>query len=183
MIDAEDRVLRKHRPRDPVELARRGQVASERLFDDDARLIGQAGGAEPLDDRREQRGRDGEVVRRAPGIAQRLLERLEGVRVVVVAAHVPEQGEEPVEGVAVVDPAGLRDAVRRALAQLLEAPLRGGNTDHRHVEDAALRHRVERRKDLLVREIAGRAEEHQGIGRRLLITCITHPGLPHKDRA
>ena len=50
-------------------------------------LIGQARGAEPLDDRREQRGRDGEVVRRAPRIAQRLLERLEGGRVVVVAAR------------------------------------------------------------------------------------------------
>ena len=50
--------------------------------------LGQARGAESLDDGREQRGRDGEVVGRAPGIAQRFLERREGGRVVVVAAHV-----------------------------------------------------------------------------------------------
>ena len=56
--------------RDAVELARRGQVAPERLLDDDARVAGQAGGAEPLDHRREQRGRDGEVVRRAPRIGR-----------------------------------------------------------------------------------------------------------------
>ena len=60
--------------RDAIELPRRGQVAPERLFDDDARLVGQARGAEPLDHRREERGRDGEVVRRAPSVAQRLLD-------------------------------------------------------------------------------------------------------------
>ena len=67
VIDAEYRVFRKHRQRDAIELPRGSQVAPERLFDDDARVLGQAGGAEPLDHRREQRGRDGEVVRRAPG--------------------------------------------------------------------------------------------------------------------
>ena len=35
------------------------------------------GGAKPFDDRGEQRGRDGEVMRRAPGAAERLLQRLE----------------------------------------------------------------------------------------------------------
>ena len=66
--------------RDAVELARRGQVAAERLFDDDARMLGQARGAEPFDHRREERGRDGEVVRRAPGAAQRLFDRRERAR-------------------------------------------------------------------------------------------------------
>jgi hypothetical protein len=41
VIDAEDRILRKHRPRDAIELARGSQVAAERLFDDDARAIRQ----------------------------------------------------------------------------------------------------------------------------------------------
>ena len=66
--------------------------------------------------------------------------------------------------VPVVDPAGLPDAVLGALAQLRQAPLRGGDADHRHVEHAALRHRIERRKDLLVREVAGDAEQHQRVG-------------------
>ena len=80
-------VFRKDRPRDAIELPRRGQVAAERLLDDDARVLGQTRGAEPLDHRLEQRRWNGEVVRRAPGIAQRLLERGERRRVVVVAAR------------------------------------------------------------------------------------------------
>ena len=72
VVDAEDGVFREHRPRDAVELPRRGQVAAERLFDDDARMIGQVRSTEPRDHRREERGRDGEVVRRAPSAAQRL---------------------------------------------------------------------------------------------------------------
>ena len=155
----------KHRQRDAVELPRRSQVASERLFDDDARLIGQARRAEPFDHRGEQRGRDGEVMRRTPGIAQRLLERFERTRIVVIAAHILEQGKKVVEGVPVIDLAGLPDAVRRLFAQLRQAPFRGGDAHHRHIEHAALGHRVERRKDHLVGEVAGHAEDHQRIGR------------------
>ena len=96
-------VLREHRPRDAVERPCRGQVAPERLFDDDARLVGQARGAESLDDRGEQRRRDGEVVRRAPRAGQRLLQRGEGARIVVVALDVAQQGEQVAQGAAVVD--------------------------------------------------------------------------------
>jgi len=53
VIDAEDRVLWKYRLSDVVKFARRGQVATERFFDDDARMVGQARVAEPLDDGRE----------------------------------------------------------------------------------------------------------------------------------
>ncbi len=70
VIDAEDRVLGEGAARDPVELARRGQVAAERLFDDDPPAFGQPGGVEAADDRGEQRRRDGEVERRALRAAQ-----------------------------------------------------------------------------------------------------------------
>ena len=53
VIDAEDRVFREHRPRDAVKLAR-GQVASERLFDDDTPMLGQVSGTEPFDNRLEE---------------------------------------------------------------------------------------------------------------------------------
>ena len=82
--------------RDAVELPRRGQVAAERLFDDDARMLGQVRGAEPFDHRLEERGWDGEVVRRAPSAAQRLFDRRERARVVIVPAHVSEQGQKMV---------------------------------------------------------------------------------------
>ena len=118
VIDAEDRVFRKHRPRDAVEFPRRGQVAAERLFDDDAGMLGQACGAKPRDHRREERGRDGQVMRRAPGAAQRLFDLRERVRVVVVPAHVAEQGQKMVESALVIDPARLLDAVLHALVQI-----------------------------------------------------------------
>jgi hypothetical protein len=51
--------------RDAVELARRSQVAPERLLDDHARVLGQPRRASPVDHRLEQRGRNREVVRRA----------------------------------------------------------------------------------------------------------------------
>ena len=83
--------------RDAVELPRRSQVASERLFDDDARMLGQARGAESLDHRLEQRRRNGEVVRRAPRLPSACLMRRERLRVVVIPAHIPEQGQKMVE--------------------------------------------------------------------------------------
>ena len=53
MIDPEDRVLGEHRPRDSVEFARGGQIAAERLFDDDPRVVRQTGSADPLNYGRE----------------------------------------------------------------------------------------------------------------------------------
>ncbi len=78
--------------RDAVEFARRGKVASEWFFNNDARVLGQTRGAKALDHRLEERGRDGQVVCRTPGAAQLLFYRRERARVLVVAAHIPEQG-------------------------------------------------------------------------------------------
>src|ERR1035438_10499263 len=71
MVDAEDRIFREHRPRDSIELPRGRQVASEGLFDNHARMRGQVRSTEPFDHHLEERGRDSEVVRRAPGAAPR----------------------------------------------------------------------------------------------------------------
>ena len=62
VVDAEDRVFREHRPRHAVKLLRRGQVSAERLFDNNARILSQFRGTEPLDHRLEEHGRNGEVV-------------------------------------------------------------------------------------------------------------------------
>jgi len=66
---------------------RRRQVVSGRFFDDDARQTGQAQRTEPFDHRGEQCERNGKVMRRAPGIDQRLLECRECTLVVVITAH------------------------------------------------------------------------------------------------
>ena len=99
-----------------VELPRRGQVASERLFDNDARMFGQVRGSESFDHRLEERGRDCEVVRRAPSAAQRAFYRSERARVFIVPAHITEQGQKMMKGSLVIDPARSLYAVGHALA-------------------------------------------------------------------
>src|SRR5262249_28246017 len=66
----------------------------------------------------------------------------------------------------VVDAAAVfGDAVARAVAQVVHRPLRRRHTDDRHVELVVLHHRIQRGEDLLAREIARHAEEHQRIRR------------------
>jgi len=91
MVDAEDGVFRELRSRDVIELPRGGQVASERFFDNDARMLGQVRGAKSFDHRLEERGRDGQVVRRVPSATQLLFNRRERARVVIIPTHVLEQ--------------------------------------------------------------------------------------------
>ena len=149
--------------RDVVELPRGGQVASERLLDDDARMLGQVRGTEPFDHRLEERGWDGEVVRRAQSASQRLLDRRERAPVVIVPAHVTEQGHQAVQGGLIIDPARSHHAVLHAIAQIRQTPFRGGDADDRDVQCAAFRQRIERRDDHLVGEIARHTEQHQRV--------------------
>ena len=91
--------------RNAVELPRGSQVASERLFDNDARILGQICGSQTLDHHLKERGRNREVVRRAAGLTQRLFYRRERFRVVIIPAHVLEQRQKLVEGARVIDSA------------------------------------------------------------------------------
>jgi hypothetical protein len=102
--------------RDAVELACRGQVAPKRFFHDDARLVGKTRRAESFDHGREQRRWDGQVMRWALSSTQCLLERLKGVQLVIIPAHILQQGEQMVECSAVVDLTGLLEAVRHLFA-------------------------------------------------------------------
>src|SRR5262245_55039137 len=55
------------------------------------------------------------------------------------------------------------EAVAGARAELLDGPLRSGDADHGDVQGAATDQRLQRRKDLLVREIAGGPEDDEGV--------------------
>jgi hypothetical protein len=57
----------------------------------------------------------------------------------------------------------LLEAVLGTGVELLELPAGLRHADDRHVEVAALHHRLQRWKDFLVRQIASRAEEYEGI--------------------
>ena len=68
-----------------------------------------------------------------------------------------------VEGALIIDPARSLYAVRHAFVQTLQTPLREGDADYRDLEGASFRHRIERREDHLVGEIARHTEEHKRI--------------------
>ena len=72
----------------------------------------------------------------------------------------------------------LLEAVARPGLELVEVPAGLGHADHRHVEVAALHHRLQRREDLLVGQVAGGAEEHQRVG----VGSVVHDRLRHVRR-
>ena len=81
----------------PVELLRRGEVVPEGLFDDDASAVGAARLGQLFHDEPEQRGRDGEVVRRPLRGAELFADGLKGCRVFVVAVDIAQQAAQLVE--------------------------------------------------------------------------------------
>src|SRR5262245_37648731 len=75
-----------------------------------------------------------------------------------------------------VDAPGLGDAGPGTPDELLARPLGPRDADHHHVQTPAPRQGVERREDLLVGEITGRAEEHERIRQPVLLFTISHLG-------
>ncbi len=163
MVDAKDRRFVEDAVDDLVQLARRLEVAPERLLDDDAGVACAARLREILDDRCEGARRNREVVCRTLGAAELLHDR--GIRraVAVVAVDVAQARRELRER-HLVDPAVVLETLSCACPQLFEGPAGFGDADHRHVETAAPGHRLQGGKNLLVCEIAGRAEEDERVG-------------------
>src|SRR5439155_11484282 len=94
---------------------------AERLLDDDPRTAGAARLAEPLHDQFEQHGRDGQVVRRPSGRAERSADGLERGRVLVVAIDVTQEPPQLAERRG-VEPAMRLEAVLGAGLELFPAP-------------------------------------------------------------
>jgi hypothetical protein len=163
VIDAEDRCFREDPVQRRVELLRRAQVATEWLLDDHPRILRAAGVCESLNDAREHAGWNREIVNRACRRAERLAELAKGFRVFIVAIDITQQRREFRE-LAGVEPARLREAVARPVAQLLEIPAGAGHADDGNRDAAAIHQGVERRENLLESKIAGRAEEDEGVG-------------------
>ena len=167
MVDPEHVLFRKGRVQHLVEGLGAGHISPERLLDDEPAVLGAARFAEVRNDDRKEARRDREVEDRPPGAAEPPAQLFERHDVVVVAGDVVEQLGQHTERALVANTAAEGfDAFSRPVAQLLNGPRRRGHADHRHVEHTALRHVVQRRKDLLAREIAGDAEEHQRIRSR-----------------
>jgi hypothetical protein len=163
VVDAEDRRLLEGIVQRSIERPSRFEVAAEGLLDHDARPCRAAGATQALDDRREGARRDGQVVAGTLCVAERLAQALEDRRVRIVPAYVAEQPGQLLEGLG-VDPAPvLFDAGVGARLDSLQVPVLAADRNDGNFEPLALYHRVEGGKDLLVGEVPGRAEEHQGV--------------------
>ena len=164
MVDPEDRLLGEDLVQLAVERLRGGEVAPERLLDDDPRPVGRATRVvQRLGHPAEERRRDREVVQRSAGAAELALELGEGLTVGIVAVDVAQEPLELGEGAAVDAPV-LLQAFLGPLLQLVEVPARLRHADDRDVERARLHHRLEAGEDLLVGEVARRPEEDERIG-------------------
>ncbi len=128
-------------------------------------FLGAAGLGQLLDHLAEEDGRNGEIVCRPLGAPEFLAQCLEGRVIGVIAVDIAQQPAQFFPR-GRVEPAVLLQAVFGARLELLQVPARLGHADHGHREMPALQHRLQRREDFLVREVARRAKENQCVGMR-----------------
>ena len=158
---------------DGVELAGAGQVVAERLLDDDPPPglpagVGEAGALQLLADQRERPGRDRQVEREVAAGAALVLqgvhgvgEQVEGGRVVEGARHEPEPlGEVAPDVLAERGPRVVAHRLVDDLAEVLVGPVTTGEPDQREArrQQAAVGEVVDRRHELLARQVAGHPE-------------------------
>ncbi len=186
MVDAEDVPLVEALQEQAIQRPRGLQVVAERLLDDHACAFRRAAGGKLPDNLREQRRRYCKVMRGMLRVAQRAPDGAERVEVRVVAIDVREQLAELLERGRVDASAVLGDAIVRPGAQLLEVPARLRDADHRNVQPPTAHQCLERRKNLLVSQVAGGTKEHEricGVCHRQPVVSIAHDRLSIIDAA
>ena len=179
VVDPEHRPAREDLAQRVVELARRLEVVAERLLDDDAppaavASLRQAVLLELLDDVAEELRRDREVegvVAGGPAGLVELLDRtaelVEGGVVGEVARDEPEAlGELLPDLLAELGAGVLLHRVVDDLGEVLVGPVATRVADQAEArrQQAAVGEVVDRRHDLLARQVSGDAEEHQAAG-------------------
>jgi hypothetical protein len=92
-----------------------------------------------------------------------LADSLKGSRVFVIPINITQEPAQFIERRRIDSPPVFLDAVSRPRSKLINIPTCLGHPDNRHVEVAAFDHRLQRRKDFLVGEIATGTEEDQRI--------------------
>jgi hypothetical protein len=95
-------------------------------------------------------------------LAQGLLQACIGIGIVVVAVDVLQLRGEAIEGDG-IDATVLAKAAARTFAQLVEGHLAVGDADDRHAQVSRADQCLQRRKDHLVGEIAGRSKKDECI--------------------
>src|SRR5690242_4839024 len=136
---------------------------AEGLFDDHTAAPVAAGLRQLLNHGFEERGRDGQVMRRPLRSVEFFADRLKRAGIVVVAVYVTQQSAQLLKSRR-IDSAVFLEAFLSPRSKLLEVPAGFGDTDDRHVEMTALDRRLQRRKNLLVGQVTRGTEENQRIG-------------------
>src|SRR4029453_4799497 len=144
----------------------------------DACASGTTGVFEVLDDRPEQYRWNRQIVCRTLSLTEFSAERIESGAVPIVTGDVFQQTAQ-FRKRGRIKPAVLLHTVFGSRTQLLKAPCLPGHTDHRNVQMAALDHRLQGWKDLLVRKIASGAKEHQSV--RMHFTHSSSLTRPSRD--
>src|SRR6185312_3219168 len=129
------------------------EIVPEGFLDDDTRTLGTVRFSQLFGDGFKQNRRNCQIVRWASCAVKFAAKGREGSRVLVVAVNVAQRADQFFEGRR-IDSAVLLQTVFCARAKLVEVPSGLGYADDRHVEMSAFRHRLQRRKNLLVREVA-----------------------------
>src|SRR5215471_8419902 len=101
-------------------------------------------------------------------------------RILVVTVNITEQTAQLVPSRTINSSAVFFEAVSCPRSKLIETPTCLCHPDNRHVEVAPFDHRLQRRKDFLVGEIAGCTKEDQGI--RVRNVHALSPQLPDFSR-
>ena len=147
-------------------------------------LLGAAGLGQLFHHSAEGRGRNGQIIGRALRGTEFLAERLKRRRVIVIAIHIAQQSAQFLKRRR-IESAVFFQAVLGPGLELVKVPARLGHADDRHVEVAAFDHRLQRRENFLVGQIARGPEKHQRVGMSccswLFISCFFQ--MPAKTKA
>ena len=176
VVDAEHLALAEHAMQHPVQRPRPGQVAPERFFHHDARATGRTGLLQPLDHRREQRGRNGQVVQRVRTARQGDPQSLIGRRVTVVAGDEVQPGFQPRQRGSIGTRVGRQRRLAHPAGECLPVQCGPGHPYHRQVDLAASEQHLQRRKNLAEGQVAAGPENHQRVGGGGLHFSGTGPG-------
>ena len=147
--------------------ARRRKIVTERLLHDDSPRLRQANVGEPLHDGGEKKWRNLEIEHGTRRAFDRRAHLLVGDVVGEVALHVGKSRREPVKHHGVDLLTGSENRRARAFDELLDRPVVDRDTDDRTLEQPTLLKPIQRPEGHHFREIAGDAEHHQDIARRL----------------
>src|SRR5579859_3006868 len=162
MVDAKDSRIGKRLVEYRIESSGGSEVTTERLFHDHAAMRGASGAGQAGRDRAKQLRWDREIEQRPLGRPQRPYQTIEGCRLTVVARHVREPCDQ-LSKCLFVHAAMRGDALSRPSPKLFGRPVGHGDAHDGDIQAAMTHHCLQSGKDLLVREITGRPEQHQGI--------------------